>query len=361
MRSIPLQLDVTFSTFKTLAENNLWIIYFKPVDEGNSLCVWAGVRDQVYGSLVSESDMTEYNGLENEKVEVPSQDDAIALIIGLSNIRPTAMTPDRRLRTTAEKISGHKYILTTHNWADKCTWFSKSVKVEDEIASYNSDTGKWDLEHQFIIDTFHGRISNEDDLPYRVSVTVNESAVAEVDPHTELGDYTVDYESGTLQFVPPIASDSVVKVTYHYSNGSEVIIAPSAGKVLRIMDVEVQVSDDIVINDSVIFQPYGLASVFAPQLGLPEGTKIPLPGGKNYKTMQDYLNEASKSYPKYESISAETWRGMNYNVWIHSWGYITTTDLESSKGMEVRVYLEHDDVFGGSFCTATMYCISEEE
>jgi hypothetical protein len=46
---------------------------------------------------------------------------------------------------------------------------------------------------------------------------------------------------------------------------------------------------------------------------------------------------------------------------VFAWDFQTTTELTSSWGMELRVRLEHDTAYGGTFATGTFYFIREQE
>lgn len=370
MSGISNVLNVAFSTFSQLLAHNPWPVYFRLVNNGEAVELWAGVDTQVYASWATGGDLTAFNELPNEKVEVPSQDDAIALIIGIKRMFDERRTDDSRLRVAFEKSDLSKLNIISPNWADRCTWWYDSVKVEDEIATYGSETGRWNLENSYLIDVFHGRISDEVDLEsYRVSVSVNGVEKHEQDPHTGEGDFLVNYEEGYLTFDPPISSGSEVKVSYHYENGSKFVIKPAHGKHLLINAVEVQFSDDTEMRDTVVFQPVGYASIFNPEFNPNTDDPFelfPIPNGKSgggskvYKTMYDFINESTYSYPRYKAASPGTWRGFDHEIIIVSWDYTTSTRLFSGYGMQINVFLQHDVPMGGQYCTAAFYCTSDD-
>lgn len=233
--------------------------------------------------------------------------------------------------------------------------------------TYTSSNTNW-------IDTYHGRLSDENLSSltlYRVSVTVDSNSVTEVDPHSGQGDYTVDYANGSVVFQTAQAPAAVVEANYHYATTSTWTMAPTSGKVLRISNVEVQFSTDIILQDSVLFQAYGYVDVFAPHLmttadppgPLPPGTKIPLGDAKMYKTMQDYINDAQGSHPLVPAVGGGGWRGMDSDLIIFRWPYKErgSTDLVSSYGMEIRISLEHDQQFSGGKAIATFHSVSVPE
>lgn len=285
---------------------------------------------------------------------------------------------------TGMKIAGGKQVVSlwptesdrvtiiSPNWCDKTTWYRLAVRVVDEVADCDNPLlhTQYSVNHTYLIDSYHGKISQEDSLrdgdgnSFRVQVKVNDVLKAERDPHLGSGgDYSINYVTGVITFFSGLSGNDVVKVTYHYANGSEFALAPASGKSLKITKAEVQFGVDIGLTDSVQFQIYGLVDVFAPQLmpGIPSGTKIPLGDPIVYKTMADYYNDGNGAYPTLPALGGGGWRGMQQQVVVMPWDYASVTELKSSLGMEIRIKLEHDTPFTGSFATATFYGLSESE
>lgn len=272
---------------------------------------------------------------------------------------------DGRIRTAQEKPDASRFTFITHDWTDPTTWHTNAVYIEDETATDGGAHTVYTLAHANVIDTYHGKLSGEaylkdsEDRSFRITAKVNGTTKAERDPHYDTGgDYSINYAAGTITFFSALDPSDVVDVTYHYATDSMCVLKPEAGKSLLVDSAECQFSEDIVVNDSVVFQPYGYAGVFAPQLGLPATTLVPLGDPTVYKGMRDYQNEAIKAWPMYPPIGGSGWRGMSQNVLIFDWDYVASTTLIASYGMEIRIQLEHDAPFGGSFATATLYCRS---
>jgi hypothetical protein len=181
-------------------------------------------------------------------------------------------TTDGRPRLASEKSDKTKVTLYSHDWTDPTTWRTSAVRVVNEVAEDSGDHTTYDLANPNVIDTYHGKISQEDFLrdangnSYRVAVTVDDVAVVEQDPHFGTGgDFTVNYEEGKIVFLSAQAEDAEVKVTYHHATNSLFVIAPKPGTRLNIDFAECQFSGDIEITDSIHFQPYGFVDAFAPQ------------------------------------------------------------------------------------------------
>jgi hypothetical protein len=266
------------------------------------------------------------------------------------------LTSDGKTIVAMWPTEGTRKTFITGNWCDKTTWYQKSVRVVDEVADCTNPPTYtiYAVDHTFLIDTYHGKISQEDFLKdasqnsFRVVVKVNDVAKTEQDPHTASGgDYTVNYATGVITFLSALTDTDVVKVTYHYQNGSEYTIKPDAGKKLKIRTAEVQFTKDITITDTVKFQLY--------VAGNPYGDPVV------YKTLMDYINEANGAYPEIASMGTGNWRGIPQGVVTFPWNYLAMTELKSSIAMEIRIKLDHEIPFTGTCATATFYCLSEDE
>jgi len=323
----------------------------------------------IYRGAVPHGVLAEYSQEQNDIDRV----DFEANYKGISNQRLELRTVDGRSRFASEKSDAPKVTIYSHDWSDPTTWTTKAVRVVAELAEDSGDHRTFTVSHQDIIDTAHGKVTQEalavdaSGHSFRVSVTVNGSPVEEQDPHYGSGgDYTVDYGAGIIEFFEEIDPGAEVRVTYHYANGSDFIVAPLPGRRLLIDAVECQFSEDIVLTDTVEFQAYGLVDVFAPQLmgephNIPSGTKIPIGEPLHYKTMTDYQNDARGAFPVYPVMGGSGWRGATQRIIVFVWDYISGTPLSSIAGMEIRIRLLHDRPFEGYYATATFYCLSESE
>lgn len=275
--------------------------------------------------------------------------------------------------TASVKPDRPKLTFISHNFCDRTTWFGQSTRVVDEVATDDGDHQNYTVAHGPMIDLYHGRVTFEDfkkdalGNSYRVVVKVDDVVKSEQDPHyASGGDFTVDYVTHKVHFLTPLVGTEVVKVTYHYAGGSVYVIQPVAGKLLIIDRVEVQFAIDIVLKDTFLFQAYGLVDVFAPQLmgppwNIPSGTKIPLGDPLMYKTFLDLLNDSNSSYPAYPAFGGDNWRALPKTSYLFTWQYeVGVTVLNPDYGMEIRVWMEHDEPCEGAFGVASVYCTSED-
>lgn len=273
-------------------------------------------------------------------------------------------------RVAIEKSDQNKVTIISHDWTDPTTWHSNAVRVVDEVATNSGDNQEYHLANPWVIDNYHGKMSKEDyrtddeGNSYRVVVKVNDVTKTEQDPHYGSGgDYTIDYLDGYVNFLSALAPSDEVKVTYHYATDSKFTIKPDDGTQLSIFYVEVQFSKDVELNDSTYFQPKGYVDVFAPQYTpspYPSGTLIPLGSPTIYKTMRDYQNDANRSYPTCPAIGGTGWRGMDDDIVVFVWDYTSSTILRSDYGMQIEIFLEHNEPMSGSYATVTFYCLVED-
>jgi len=299
---------------------------------------------------------------DGEPLPAPAQPVVVQSAAG----KPQAFTADGLQRVAYEKPDTSTVTICSHDWTDPTTWAQDAERIGNEAPIRISST-KYRLLHENVIDSFHGKASDEDFLrdadgnSYRVAVTIDGVAKAEVDPHTNLGDFIVNYDSGMIYFSAAVDANADVRVTYHRARTSLFTLKPKPGTVLKLTMVECQFSADVDMRDSVTFQAWGYAGAFAPQLGLPPTTLIPLGDAKVYKSMSDFQNDSNRAYPAYAPLGGSSWRGMNQQISVFSWDYLGVKPLHASAGMEIRVKCAHDVPFGGYYATATFYCTSEPE
>jgi hypothetical protein len=272
-------------------------------------------------------------------------------------------TSDGRPKVAMGKQDATRLNGYSHNWCDPTTWYSDSVRVVDEVAENTGDNQIYQLDNYNVIDTYHGKLFEEDFLTdndgysYRVVVKVNDvDGYTEQDPHYGSGgNFTIDYANAQVNFLSPLLESDVVKVTYYYEDGSTFILPVESGMQLFIEAGEAQFSDDLEMLDTIKYQ------VFIINPYNPSGPKIPYGQPNVYKTITDLQIEATKAYPKYPSIGGTGWRGMQREVLILNWDYVSGTLLKSSYGSEIHIWLEHDTPYGGTYASMTFYGVIETE
>jgi hypothetical protein len=278
---------------------------------------------------------------------------------------------DGKLKVAVEKSTNAKYTFISHNFCDKTTWYSDAVRVVLGTATDSGNHTRFNLPHTYIIDTCHAKLTREDQLvsrdgySYRVSVFVDGVEKTEQDPHfASGGDFLVDYAGGFITFLTPldVGLCDKVRATYHYATTSIFKIrTPIADRDLQIDSVEVQISEDIVLNDSFEYQIYLLADIAAPGV-YPPGTMIPYQTPIVYKSVLDFLNDCNQSFPKYPALSTTTWRGTQSAAYVFDWNYVSSEEVPCAMyGAEIWMRMSHDVPNGGSFSTATFYCLITDD
>lgn len=372
-------LKISYSVWKTIAQANPTLTPYFHEDDGvtEQGSAYIGTDEYVYITRIVDDTWLDFdaNFPVGTRVAVARRDDAFANIVGLGNVPKSRKTSDGKTIVSTWPTEGSRKTVITANWADKSTWYYDSAYVEADLTTPTVSGTAYQLSNTTVVDTVHGKITGEGSLtradgkPFLVSVSGTVSGTTnvftEVDPHTGVGDFTLDYTTGTLTFNPTIDIDTEVRATYCTPTSSTFIFGPTPGKTLMVKDVEVQFSMNLEITDTVTFEAYGFVDVFAPHLlqsnggPLPSGYKIPL-SKTTYKTMMDYVNEASGSLPVITKLGGTSWRGMPDDVVVFPWNYQAMTALSSAAGMEVRIKLEHDIPFEGDVATVTFYCLSED-
>jgi hypothetical protein len=272
--------------------------------------------------------------------------------MGVSNTFNTDL--DSRIRVSVEpRKTGDSKVIVTHNWCDKTTWYQDSQRITDEELmtedniTYSSVNTHW-------IDLVHGKVYRENLIAsnYLPVLRVNDEVVERRPSWTTAGgDYEVDYEKGTVQFFE--AQSGVVTADYSCASGSCFTLAPSSGKArLWVEYSEIQFGEDLVVNSTLHFQPWAYNPYDYPN-------KIACCDPTSYATIDNYIEEANGCYPPIPTFSGE--RGISVTRHTFPFKYSIVKELHSSQGLEIRIWVEDDIVFGGTYATATFYCTEYDD
>lgn len=288
--------------------------------------------------------------------------------------------------------NGKETIYATHNFTDSTTWYSRSKRVVGETPSTISNSGgkKYRLSHKSVINLKGGNVFDEEGI-------IEDQAIFEAgNPHgfsfrvyadgnllTEAPhfiderrgatyDYEVDYQRGEIYFNQDMSG---VPLTVDYSHAdveaynlqselgpSTWILRPLPGRALFVNKAEVQASFDLSYNQTMVMEVYAYAHIFAPQLGLPLNTLIPVETTL-YKTIMQFVDEAvnSDAGSDIRPISPHTDRGFVHPMVVYPFMYSSRKQLYSSLGMEIRIYGKRHVPFGGERMTASFYMNSKTD
>jgi len=263
---------------------------------------------------------------------------------------------ENRLRVSPEpRVEGSQTIVVSHNWCDRCTWYGQSIRITGEELVDMGDGYNFSSAHPYWIDLAHGRLYREDliSATYLPKVYVDGYLATEREPFAiSGGDFVVDYRSGVVTFASDM-SGRTVTADYSRENGSMFTVAPKAGKKLWVEKTEIQFSLDVVLKDTTHFQAWAYNPSSPPN-------KVPVTEKTTYKVARDFVDEAQGVYPTVPAFGG-VGRGLQIAHVVLPFNYLQIKELKSSQGVEIRVWLEHDTEFEGTFGTATFYCTSFSE
>jgi len=252
--------------------------------------------------------------------------------------------------------TGRELILTTHNFCDPTTWFCTSERVTEQVLTTSDDltyaTG------EVIIDMTHGKTWDENayslDVEHGYELVVTSDDVAQVEriPFADSGgDYVANYLTGEITF-DSSQNGKVVKATYSKMVDSTFKVVPDAGTRIDVERARARFSEDVVLNDDVVFEIW----VYNPY-DLPNKVKIK---ETVYKTISNFVDEAEEPSVSLPAIGGAK-RGLASPMHSLPFRYGTIRPVSSASGVELRVRLRNDVPFGGSRALATFYCTVEVE
>lgn len=287
------------------------------------------------------------------------------------NVKPINFDQSGNFLTSSMKPTLTKDNRISFNWCDKTTWYEAAATATNETLTDDGSHTTFTSANAFWIDMYHGNVWQEDNLlatnggKWVVTVKVNGVTKTQDSPGQHDHDYTVNFAAGHVVFNSSQVGNTVT-ATYWYAASAVFTIAPLPGNKMTFTRVEIQFSDDIDLQDTTVFQPYGYVQVFAPQYcpsPYPLNTIIPLGNPLKYKSMTDFYNESNGAYPVIQPLSnaGGNWRGMDKNVVTMAWDYISGTQLFSSYGMSIVMSLANNVPHGGAYATSTIYALTEPE
>lgn len=384
-------LNISYSVWKQVVQNNLWEHYhfIKSEDEVD---LWAGNNDLIYSTTAHDSDYTDWDTtFLSGSIAVECPDDAIALLVGLENLKPRQKDDEGRVivalpKSQADNVPviaiqpslGAESIYATHNYCDPCTWYSESVRQSLEILSEIS--GAFQSTNELWVDMSHGRIFDEkaliidqsifepgDPHGYSVDITKDGQLMSQRSNFdTQGGDYTVDYISGTIHPVSGNWSGSVVSASYSYAASSAWILKPLPGKVITMEKAEAQFASDISMTSAFEMEVFGFAAIFAPEYIQSNGGPLPDDAHVSidktvYQTIDQLIDEAVQSFPQIPPLSSTTSRGFTKHRNIFQFHYGRARKMYDSLGMYTRISLQNDERWYGERATATFYLSTEND
>lgn len=291
--------------------------------------------------LLSQADLDAVEAVVNahDGVPLPSEPKKTLIEFEESVRTPVLGIP----KVAIYEAEGHSRTYCSHDFSDKTTWYSQSIRVVDETPSL--DSGKtYNLANVNIIDVKHGKITRENTMTSTYEVVVSDNAVLLL----EDSDYTVNYSDGKITFDAGYTITGPLLVTYSYENGSCFVLGPAPGKILRLTDSEMQFTKDIEFKP-VWFEVRAYNPLDLPNKVVVESTK--------FNSLKDVINLARRGTGSIPQLP-----GFNNEIIVFPFKYDRAIDLISSAGMEICVRLDDDsEAMGGEWGTITIYTNEEDE
>lgn len=284
---------------------------------------------------------------------------------------------DPPVMALAGKLVSDQIYYVSHNWSDKTTWWTRSIKVTNKALVRDGVDGRiYDSGEPHWIDVSHGKLYRErssDYDDYRVVVTVDgvvktqTTIDADAWPNfqTQDGDYEVDFVAGQVKFLADPGASADVRATFYKVNPvlsaaeqSVFVVRPRAGKKIKLEKVEVQFEKGIEIRDTICSAP------FIPVGG---GIYVEVPGQRGiYQTWDDYLAEAQGNYPVIPGGFIAGKRGIANDVIQLPWNWVGAKTFDHASGVEIRVWLENGRTFtppvgSRGMCSVTFYCLEYDQ
>jgi hypothetical protein len=341
------EITVDYQTWKLVA-GVMPMFYMGNVDDGFRLFASSDVA--FIESEVSGADAQDFNTNHRPSATiVGSRDDAY--VRGLIAAKAPLVTPrdgDGTGKVIQELRSDSRLIVTSHNLCDRTTWYQDSERVIDEVLVGEGDGKTFGSGMAGWIDLTHGKVSDEDDVAaaYIPIVKVDGVIHTENTPFSDDldGSFAVDYGLGKVVFNEAVPVGWVVAASFPKARSSVFTIAPSAGRILRMVETECQLSTDLVMEDDLWYGVYvGSTCVKA----------------KRYKKISDFMNDATGAYPVIPAMGGAK-RGTAEAV-VFPWPLKSRTDLFHKAGMSLKIRMARDIQCGGSFATVSFYFLSISE
>jgi len=285
---------------------------------------------------------------------------------------PVKKQPSITVSTYPPRVD--RFNKVSHRWTDPTTWYTCAALVEGEALGHAGDYKTYNVSQVNLIDMTHGKQWKEDSIlspegtSYQPRVYVDGDLKTETlaqygenqDPSFKR-DYTIDYAAGVVHFHEALTAGQAVTIDYYHATTSDFYIQPEEGRQIDLSRVEVQFTQDTSIRDTIHFFIEGYAAVFAPdavEQGLLQPTdRVELGAPATYKSFYDYCNEANGAYATipYTTNANPTWRDSTSPVLTFPWDYQAVVRLRADQGLRIKVKLDTDTPFDGTFCTASFY------
>lgn len=269
---------------------------------------------------------------------------------------------------------GSEAIYSTIDFCDPCSWYCDSSRVTDHVMTDSGDGLTWTSSVSNWIDLRSGRVQDERGI---------REEAAGIDPSHHLwdevvtvdgevktrrrfgrvsgGDYVLSPSTGEITFFESQAGKDV-RASFSHAETASWYMTPLPGRYISIIRAEVQFCN-VQMMDGLEIVVQGLASVYAPQLGLPAGMYIDLFTVTEYEHIQQLIDEAEGAYAVIPAMGGPV-RGNLHPTYGFPFKYAATRVLRSRDHVRFCVrtmqgtekFLPLEGAKGRA--TATFYCVT---
>lgn len=280
---------------------------------------------------------------------------------------PMAISIQQTIPTQPVLPGGRRLNRYSHDFCKKETWYQQSTKVENETLTDSGDHQTYNpATSRHWVDVMHGKLFGELELreAYAPVIKVDGVTKTENPAGTSSGDYSINYETGSVTFNSALAGTEVVTATYCYPGSSLFKVQVPEGYLYRVGEVKVTLAKNVVLKDTVKFQLWG-------KMG---GEMYPLSGAEVYQTLDDYLQDASSIDVEFPVLTGtpgdDAWRMTTVPRMHMRFSYLWSAaiDLQWSateeipvSEMEIRAWLVNDIPFSGEKGLATFFGRKDSE
>ena len=285
-------------------------------------------------TLSSEDESTLTSVVENH-TDNPLEDIQQIVVTNAVALDADMTSTERAYKFAGTKLEGSSTTLVSHDFCDKTTWWNDSVRVTQETLNTSDNlTFTSPSSHINWIDLVSGKI------PYEDRISNSYKTIVYVDDVTNT-EATINYASGSLTFASS-QEGKTIKATYSYATTSTWKIAPTSGKILKLIGTEIKGHNNFSMAEGqyINFQlylggyPYGPSTI--------------------YKTLDDFIL-CGDSLRKQSAFDA------SYEWVTIPFDYTTSKDLPASLGAEIRIKISNDQPINGQrgFVIARGVSVSE--
>jgi len=282
-----------------------------------------------------------------------------------------AIDADGHLETSQEPLPGSEKYFFSPNLCDPCAWYEGAEEVVEQALTPDGAYTVYSSSNTYWIDLNHGRQIEEDKIiletpGYVPQVEVQVGGTGDWVLKTENswgssddGDYSINYEEGTVTFNEAQGATDNVRATYFKQDGYQFTIVPTAGKRLKVQYAEIQYTNDMVMNADVAFEVW-VYNPADPSWDPPTSMPKVRYNWRQYRRVIDFHLE-SRPLPTLEAHGGAD-RGMAHPLITAVLDFLTYWDIRSSQGAEIRLVVSNGlSSFTGEHASLTFKTTCEDE